>query len=45
MFRDCKSFNQPINNWDVSNVKNNNWWQMFNGCQIKEEYKPKFNII
>jgi len=24
MFRNASSFNQPINNWDISNVKNIN---------------------
>ena len=42
MFNNCKSFNQPLNNWNVSSIKNNNQFMMFNGCKIKEEYKPKF---
>ena len=25
MFYDAKSFNQPLNNWNVSNVKNMAW--------------------
>ena len=30
MFYNCKSFNQDISNWDVSNVKNMS--EMFIGC-------------
>ena len=40
MFWDCKKFNQNISNWDVSNVKNYKY--IFEYCQIKEKYKPKF---
>tara|TARA_B100002052_G_C15884249_1_gene600810 strand:- start:225 stop:374 length:150 start_codon:yes stop_codon:yes gene_type:complete len=25
MFDDARSFNQPLNNWDVSNVKDMTW--------------------
>ena len=42
MFSECESFNQDISNWDVSKVKNMN--NVFNDCQIKEKYKPKFNV-
>ena len=41
MFRNATSFNQDISNWDVSNVTNAEG--IFDGCPIKEEYKPKFN--
>ena len=39
MFRDTH-FNKDISNWDVTNVfdKEDIFW----GCPIKEEYKPKF---
>ena len=43
MFSGCHSFNKDISNWNVSNVMN--WMyrmNMFDGCPIKEEYKPKF---
>ena len=43
MFCWCESFNQDISNWNVSNVMN--WiyrMNMFDGCPIKDEYKPKF---
>ena len=43
MFWDCKSFNQDISNWDVSNLNHLSYiLSMFDGCAIKEEYKPKF---
>ena len=34
-------FNGDISNWDVSRVERNH--MMFNGCRIREEYKPIFN--
>ena len=43
MFSGCHSFNKDISDWNVSNVMN--WMyrmSMFDGCPIKEEYKPKF---
>ena len=40
MFQFCYSFNQDLSNWNVSKVTN--MADMFNGCPIKEEYKPKF---
>ena len=40
MFCWCKSFNQDISDWDVSNVKGR--IAVFDGCSIKDEYKPKF---
>ena len=42
MFYKCKSFNQDISNWDVSNVRVGADAEMFDGCPIKEKYKPKF---
>ena len=30
MFADCPSFNQPLQSWDVSSVRDMNW--MFRGC-------------
>ena len=40
MFTWCESFNQDLSNWNVYNVKNND--DIFYGCPIKDEYKPKF---
>ena len=40
MFCGCKKFNQDISGWNVSNVTNTAF--TFDGCPIKEEYKPKF---
>ena len=40
MFYMCKSFNQDISNWDISNVFNKD--KMFDYCPIEEKYKPKF---
>ena len=40
MFYGCTYFNQDISNWDVSKVRHHAY--MFDKCQIKEEYKPKF---
>jgi surface protein len=41
MFSGAVSFNQPIDDWDVSNVKNMNW--MFNGassfCQSIDKWE------
>ena len=38
MFKNAKAFNQPLNNWDVSNVQSssldNNMDQMFNGATV-----------
>jgi hypothetical protein len=33
-------FNGDISKWDVSKVEHR--WSMFDGCPIKDEYKPKF---
>ena len=41
MFLTAESFNQDISNWDVSNVKYNK--EIFKDCNIKDEFKPKFN--
>ena len=43
MFQQAKSFNQNISNWNVSNVKINRKMYIFDGCKIKDEFKPKFN--
>ena len=40
MFYNCKFFNQDISNWNVYKVRYR--MRMFDGCPIKEEYKPKF---
>ena len=40
MFKNAKSFNQNISSWDVSKGIINNG--VFDGCPIKEEFKPKF---
>ena len=40
MFAFCKKFNQDISNWNVSKVMYR--MGMFDGCSIKNEYKPKF---
>ena len=39
MFYNCKKFNQDLSKWNVLGVKN---ILMFDGCPIKNEYKPKF---
>ena len=39
-FCNATSFNQDISNWNVSNVKIS--YNIFNNCNIKKEYKPKF---
>ena len=38
MFKDSK-FNQDISNWELKKV--NLTWSMFEGCGIKDKYKPK----
>ena len=40
MFYNCENFNQPLDNWDVSSVTNMS--EMFRGCEINDENKPKF---
>ena len=40
LFWECKSFNQDISGWDVSNVKKMN--NIFKDCSIEEKHKPKF---
>ena len=41
MFSYCHSFNQPLDNWNVSNVTNMN--RMFFGCPYITLFKFKFN--
>ena len=41
MFYRSKSFNQDLSNWNINKKCNTN--EMFYYCDIKEEYKPKFN--
>jgi len=40
MFYFASAFNQPIDDWNVSNVNNMN--SMFNRSPISEENKPTF---
>ena len=40
MFCNCLYFNQDISNWNMSKVMYR--VAMFEGCPIKDEYKPKF---
>ena len=42
MFYNCEKFNQDLSKWNVLGVKN---ILMFDGCPIKNEYKPKFKQI
>ena len=45
---DCKIFNQPLNSWDVSNVKNMdnmfNGWKLFNQPLDSWTVSKSFNI-
>ena len=43
MFVGCEKFNQDLSKWDVSKVTD--MIRMFSDCPIKDEYKPKFEII
>ena len=40
MFAFCKKFNQDLSKWNVSKVRYHSY--MFDCCQIKDKYKPKF---
>jgi len=42
MFAQCKSFNQDLSNWKLSPKSAVNVNNMFEGCPIKDEYKPNF---
>ena len=42
MFRGARSFNQPLNNWNVSNVKN--MINMFNGASSFNQPLNKWNV-
>ena len=42
MFFNASSFNQPLNNWDVSNVKN--MWRMFSGARSFNQPLNKWNV-
>lgn len=39
MFKDAKSFNQNISNWDLDSINLTNY--MFTNISINEDYKPK----
>ena len=41
LFKNMKKFNGDISKWDVSKVNTKD--NIFDGCTIKEKYKPKFN--
>jgi hypothetical protein len=41
MFWAAASFDQDISNWKIKTTCDTK--NMFYGCPIKEEYKPKFN--
>lgn len=43
LFEILKDFNGNISKWDVSKVTD--MIRMFSDCPIKDEYKPKFEII
>ena len=38
MFYNASSFNQDLSKWDLKGKKK---IEIFNGCPIKKEYKPK----
>jgi surface protein len=42
MFAQCKSFNQDLSNWKLSPKSAVNVNNMFDGCPIKDEFKPNF---
>ena len=42
MFSDCENFNQPLNNWDVSNVINMN--KMLANCTNFNQPLNNWNI-
>ena len=42
MFENCESFNQPLNNWDVSNVTKMPY--MFYGCKSFNYDISKWNV-
>ena len=42
MFYNCKEFNQPLNNWDVSNVEDMSY--MFYNCKEFNQPLNKWNI-
>ena len=42
MFYNCKEFNQPLNNWDVSNVDDMSY--MFYNCKESNQPLNKWNI-
>jgi hypothetical protein len=40
MFKNCKSFNKDLSMWEIpKNTKD-----MFLGCPIKDEFKPKLKV-
>ena len=42
MFKECETFNQPLNSWDVSNVTN--MYAMFYGAKTFNQPLDKWNI-
>ena len=42
MFRDCTSFDQPLNGWDVSSVTGMAW--MFSGCTAFDQPMNSWNV-
>jgi len=42
MFYNCKKFDQPLNDWDISRVSEEKRYRMFSGCPIRESYRPGY---
>ena len=42
MFQNCTCLNQPLNNWDVSNITNMSY--MFHNCKKFNEPLDKWNV-
>ena len=43
MFCDCESFNQPLNKWNVSKVKN--MANLFRNCKIFKQDLNDWNVV